>query len=120
MPSNYTIRQYWRFNTQCPVYYLGPGFLGTGSARDISLKGVLVDGDHGVHVGTILTMAVFLPPASKAITLEKAIVRWAQDGNFGVRMLVMNPEEASRLFQFIGTLLEKHGPDKLNMTRFMT
>ena len=115
MSIRYTIRQYWRFSTRRPVYYLGDGLLGKGQALDISLKGGQVNGDQGVRVGMILTLAVFVTGEAKAITLEKAVVRWAQDGSFGVRTLVMKPEDLARLSCFVGVLLQKHGADNIDM-----
>ena len=112
MPVGYTIRQYWRVTTRCPVYYLGPGFLGKGATQNVSVQGGRIDGDHGVHAGMVLTLAVFVPDESKAVTMEKAVVRWAQDGAFGVRMLFMTPEDSTRLANLVRLLMEQRYPGR--------
>jgi hypothetical protein len=107
MPTRYIIRSHSRFPTKCPVYYLGSDFLGKGMVRDLSPQGWSVDGDHAVEPGMTLTLAVFAPNHTDAIRVEKALIRWARDGVFGLRILVMEPGESARLEQLVASLLHQ-------------
>jgi hypothetical protein len=43
---------------------------------------------------------------NERVTVEKAIVRWVDGQNFGVRLIVMQPGQWARLVRVMGKLLE--------------
>jgi hypothetical protein len=114
MATASTIRTYLRFPVQCPVYYLGPDFLGKGIIHDVSRNGWRVDGDHPVKSGMALVLSVLLPGESIPVKVERAIVRWTCDGAFGVKIVQMQPTEWARLGRAIANLLKQNGFATLN------
>jgi hypothetical protein len=104
MATASTIRTYLRFPVQCPVYYLGPDFLGKGIIHDVSRNGWRVDGDHPVERGMAVALSVLLPGESAPVKVERAIVRWTCDG-----AVEMQPSEWARLAGAIANVLKQNG-----------
>jgi hypothetical protein len=96
---------YLRVPVQCPVYYLGPDFLGKGIIHDVSRHGWRVDGDHPVQRGMALALSLLLARESALVKIERAIVRWTCDGAFGLKIVQMQPSEWARLCGAIASLL---------------
>ena len=107
MSSGYTIRKHLRFSASCPVYYMGPYFLGKGHVSDCSLAGWRIEGDQFVYPGLILTLGIFVPDEPKAIRVKHAVVRWSKEESFGVQILVIENEESERLRRAVIRLVQQ-------------
>lgn len=101
----FRIRAYRRFAMQCPVFYLCEKFIAQGTVWNFSRKGWRVDGEHDVHVGTVLALCVFLPNQQVPTTIERAIVRWSRGQEFGLETLYMQPEQSARFKWFVRDLV---------------
>jgi hypothetical protein len=90
----------------CFLYYLGEGLVGTGTVRDLSVKGWRIDGDKPVTVGMKLALRVFLPDQPKAIDIEGVTVQWVKDRQFGLEVVHMSADTQARIVEFVDAMLK--------------
>lgn len=101
-----TSRSHCRVQVSCFLYYLGEGVVGTGTVRDLSVKGWRIDGDKPVTVGMKLALRVFLPDQPKAIDIDGVTVQWVNDRQFGLEVVHMNVEAQARIVEFVESMLK--------------
>ena len=106
MATSPTSRSHSRVPISCFLHYLGEGLVGTGTVRDLSVKGWRIDGDKPVTVGMKLALRVFLPDQPKAIDIEGATVQWANDRQFGLEVVHMNASAQARIVDFVDAMLK--------------
>jgi hypothetical protein len=106
MLTAFTVRTYSRFPVHCPVSYMGPDFLGTGTVWNLSRSGWRVQGDSLVERGMKLSLSITLPGEKEPVKVDKAVVRWVQGQDFGVKIVEMLPEEWTRLARVVDKFLE--------------
>lgn len=105
MPIRFRIRSYSRFHLECPVYFLGPRFLGKGTVLNLSKGGSRIQGDHPVRKGTPLALRVLLPDQTEPVCIERARVRWSNGHEFGLQITQVPHEEYTRLARFLRILV---------------
>ena len=101
-----TSRSQSRVPVSCFLYYLGEGLVGTGTVRDLSVKGWRIDGDKRVTVGMKLTLRVFLPDQPKPIDIEGVMVQWVNGREFGLEVVHMSADAQARIVEFVDTMLK--------------
>ena len=110
MGRRFSIRSYSRFPVECPIYFLGDRFLGKGTVLDLSRVGWRVDGDHVVQAGIHVALRVFLPDQDSPVRIDRAAVRWSRGQEFGLEIMLMQPQEKARLRRFISGLVPRTRP----------
>lgn len=106
MATSPTSRSHSRVPVSCFLYYLGEGLVGTGTVRDLSVKGWRIDGDKPVTVGMKLTLRVFLPDQPKAIDIEGVMVQWVNGREFGLEVVHMSADAQARIVEFVDSMLK--------------
>ncbi len=101
MAIRFQIRSYLRFPVECPVYFLGPDFLGKGTIVNLSKAGSQIVGDQSVQRGTPIALRVFLPDQEAPVRIARARVRWSAGREFGLQNLTLHPDEQTRLARYI-------------------
>jgi len=89
-----------------PVEYRHAGGQGQGMLMDLALQGCRIKGACGLSCGARLRLQIWLPDQAEPVTIERAVVRWATDEQFGVSFLELSSDAGSRLnqvFQFLQT-----------------
>ena len=96
-------RRHLRYPVQYRLRYtgkIGSRYVrGEGVLVDVSLEGCGIQGSCPVERGHQLTLQLDLPQEKLAMTLERAIVRWASGGRYGIES-----PECSRLAAQLGLL----------------
>ncbi len=59
--------------------------------------------DVPVQGGDFLEVELSLPNDNSPVSIELAVVRWTQEGEFGLDFLRINPDEQARLRRFVKT-----------------
>ena len=70
---------------------------GEGLIKDISLGGCRVETSIRVHLGTELELRIAVPQGLMPVAVDRAVVRWEQDREFGVAFLSLRPSEQEHL-----------------------
>ena len=112
MSAQYSIRTYQRFPVACRLHYLGPECVGKGIVLNLSRMGWRIEGECAVAPGTVLTLSVVCPHETVPIMVDRASVRWAREGVFGIQIVAMRREEAARLNRFVVALVRQHVLDR--------
>lgn len=98
-----------RFHVNCPVDYLAHDFLGNGLVVNASPYGVQIIGNYPPVVGVQVSLRMFLPVKKKPLYIERAVVRWRRDCEFGVEIMAMTSDARIGLNDFIDSLLREGG-----------
>jgi c-di-GMP-binding flagellar brake protein YcgR len=96
-----------RLPCEFPVTFSGDEIVGEGSVLDMSVGGwrIRVQSATDVRVGTYLTLRM-APPDNDPTMMEVplAVVRWSEEGEFGLEYLVIGAEAQERLRRFVKSL----------------
>ena len=88
IPPGAEKRRHLRFPVQYRLRYagkIGSRYVrGEGVLVDVSLEGCGIQGSCPVEQGHELTLQIDLPQRKLAMTLNRAVVRWASGGRFGI------------------------------------
>ena len=104
------LRRFTRFQVQFQASFQSPLLVaGHGRLIDLSLRGCRISSSTPVPNGTGLEMTVHLPDHDSPVQIESAGVRWANEGEFGVEFIRMQPEAQQRLSLFVTSLEETTG-----------
>ena len=104
----FIIRPFRRFPVQCPVsYHAGPS-RGRGTLWNFSVNGWKLSGDLPLHVGQLCSLTVSLPN-QPSFDVSTAIVRWAQNEEYGLETLAIDKLVHSRLEKVIEQLEQESG-----------
>ena len=87
----------------CPVTYSsGSKIVGQGTLTNVSDRGWKVRTfKRQVPQGSYLSLHVALPGRQAAIKVDRAIVRWSREGEFGVELLRIQADHEDRLRRFL-------------------
>lgn len=103
IPTGAEKRRHLRYPVQYRLRYtgkIGSRYVrGEGVLVDVSLEGCGIQGSCPVEQGHELTLQIDLPLKKLAVTLNRAVVRWASGGRFGIES-----PECSRLAAQLGLL----------------
>jgi hypothetical protein len=72
-------------------------FEGEGTLLDISLRGCRMVSDDCLQVGNFLKLSIGLPDQMDPLRVDKAIVRWVEQGQVGLEFVSLRLEELDRL-----------------------
>ncbi|MEP6957897.1 MAG: PilZ domain-containing protein [Nitrospirota bacterium] len=86
-----------RVLVQRRVEYRHAGGHGEGVLVDLAPQGCRINGVSPFSCGTRLRLQLWLPDRSEPIAVERAVVRWIKDDQFGVSFLEMSPDARMRL-----------------------
>lgn len=87
-----------------PVEYRHAGGQGQGMLMDLALQGCRIKGACGLSCGARLRLQIWLPDQAEPVMIERAVVRWASDEQFGVSFLELSTDAAARLTQVFQVL----------------
>ncbi|MGZ8422921.1 MAG: PilZ domain-containing protein [Nitrospira sp.] len=98
-----TKRQAVRFNIYRPVSFCSGATEGEGTVVDLSPSGCRVKSDVPIGVGSMMCMFIVVPSDLMPITIGMATVRWANNGEFGVQFIRVNPRQQERLLALMAS-----------------
>ena len=86
------------------VYAYRSSTAGEGVVQDVSMSGCMVKSTTPATSGAELRLQFYPPGQALPIEIQKAVVRWTGDGQFGVQFSQMGQEHLERLRHLIGEL----------------
>ncbi|MBX3327808.1 MAG: PilZ domain-containing protein [Nitrospira sp.] len=107
MHSIGTRRMYRRIEADYPSCYLTSHSVRLAAVRDISLNGFRVRCLSAPQDQTILKLHLWLPGQKDGITIDQAVVRWAEQDEFGVQIVSLSNDVDCRLAEHIEQLLRQ-------------
>lgn len=85
----------------CALYSSVEGIHDEGTLLGLSLTHGHVETSAAVVPGMTLALFVILPGASRAVVIEEALVTWVRDGECGLRLEGLRPEDTVILTHFL-------------------
>lgn len=104
-----TRRMYRRVPTNYQVCYTTSSAFLAGVVRDLSLNGFRVRGAAGLSRNAIVMLRLWLPNDAGVLDIDQAIVRWVEEGEFGVQIIALSNEADLRLALHVEHLLQGGG-----------
>lgn len=98
------VRRRFRYEIRCPIRYCINGEIREGIVVDMTREGWRLKGQEALDPGMILSLDVTLPGADSPLSIARAVVRWVEGRECGVKLERMEPEPAAQLSQFFSTL----------------
>lgn len=77
---------------------------------DLSVGGCRVHSTTKVHPGTEVRLQIALPSQLAPFAVERALVRWAREREFGVSFISLRPEERERLRRLVSSTRSGSAP----------
>jgi PilZ domain-containing protein len=90
-----------RYCTHFEIEYLSPQGAGKGTLINLSREGWRIKSDQPVSRGTVLSLRLHLQDQPTALEIDRAIVRWVDSTEFGVELLALRPDAATRLSEYL-------------------
>lgn len=90
-----------RYRAHCELEYLSPQGAGKGTLINLSREGWRIKSDQPVSRGTVLSLRLYLQDQSNPLDIDQAIVRWTDSTEFGVELLNLRPDAATRLSDYL-------------------
>ncbi|MCP9439923.1 MAG: PilZ domain-containing protein [Nitrospira sp.] len=97
MPSRFSHRLYLRYAVRYPVIFGASCCVGEGYLLDLSFRGCSIHGDRRLSVGEPVRLGVLLSDRARALSIENGIIKWVDDGRFGVEFLDLSLDVRQRL-----------------------
>ena len=97
-------RKHQRYQFQSEIWFSQQEMSEAGTVTNLSLGGCKVDSKASVYIGMYLTLQVSLPGHDSPLKFDQAVVRWANEQEFGLEFMTMRPEEEERLRDVVATL----------------
>jgi len=98
------VRRRFRYEIRCPIRYCINGEIREGMVVDMTREGWRLKGQEALVPGMVLSLDVTLPGAASSLPIARAVVRWVEGKECGVKLERMDPEPAAQLSQFFSTL----------------
>lgn len=87
-----------RVDVSCRVFFFGQDdFEGEATLVDVSTGGCQLATADVIPVGTLLKLSIFLPDHKWPLRVDEVIVRWAQDGRYGIEFTSIRLAQRERL-----------------------
>jgi PilZ domain len=86
------------------VEYRHAGGQGQGMLTDLSMQGCRIKGACCLSCGARLRLQIWLPDQAEPVMIERSVVRWIAEDQFGVSFLEVPSDVAVRLTQVFQTL----------------
>lgn len=107
--AGFIFRKNQRFKDSVPVRYRGPGIVGEGIVKDLSLSGGHIRGNMPVMEGMALELQITFPGDPALLLIDRATVQWIKGLDFGVEVTPQR-QVAERITKIIAELVAKqHG-----------
>lgn len=91
-----------RAETDFRVFFTDGQYLeGEGTALDLSKSGCRVHCPCDLPEGAVIELWLFMPNYDWPLRVERALVRWKGEEEFGLQFLSLRPSQRERLRQFI-------------------
>lgn len=90
-----------RYSAHCRMEYLSPQGARKGTLINLNREGWRICSDHPVSHGTVLSLRLHLPDQPTPLDVDQAIVRWTDSTEFGVELLRLRPDAATRLNEYL-------------------
>jgi len=90
-----------RYSAHCEMEYLSPQGAGKGTLINLSREGWRIKSDHPVTQGTVLSLRLYLQDQPTPLDVDQAIVRWTDSTEFGVELVSLRPDAATRLSEYL-------------------
>ena len=94
-------RRAHRYSTHCELEYLTPQGAGKGTLINLSREGWRIMSDQPVSRGTVLSLRLYLQDQEDPLDVDQAIVRWTDQTEFGVELVSLCPDAATRLSEYL-------------------
>lgn len=78
----------------------------SGTLLDLSLGGCRISSEEGATVGSALEIRIYQDDEHEPIRVERAEVRWARDGEFGVEFMGVTATQQERIQALFESLAE--------------
>lgn len=91
-----------RLTIEIPVTFTAESLKQEGRVTSLSMGGMRVASFPPMAPGTPMKLNVQLPDDDKPLDVELAMVRWSQDGEFGISTVVLGEDNRDRLRDFLG------------------
>lgn len=82
-----------------------------GTLLDLSVRGCRISSEEGATVGSALEVRIYPEEKQDPIRVDRAEVRWARDGEFGLEFMEVVARERERIRVLFESLAE--GPHSL-------
>jgi len=99
--SRFIVRPYRRIPTWYMSYYMSGNLVGKGVVTNLSCRGMRVLGDHAMTPGTELTIQLALEEEQAALEIERVVVRWVKEAEFGLDIVTIKPASAKRIAEVL-------------------
>ncbi|ALA56818.1 hypothetical protein NITMOv2_0382 [Nitrospira moscoviensis] len=87
-----------RVDLSCRVFFFGKDdFEGEAVLVDVSTGGCQISTSETIAVGALLKLSIFLPDHKWPMRVDEVIVRWAQDGRYGIEFTSIRLAQRERL-----------------------
>lgn len=100
-----TRRMYRRIRADHPSCYLTSQSFRHSVVRDISLNGFRMEGLPTLPPHTMVMVRIWLPDQKETIDIDRAVVRWVREHEFGVQIIALSNEADFRLAAYIERVL---------------
>lgn len=90
-----------RHYLHCELEYLTPQGAGKGALINLSREGWRIKSEKPVPRGTVLSLRLYLQDQPAPLDIHQAIVRWTDSTEFGVELLSLRPDAATRLRDYL-------------------
>ncbi|MBH0199084.1 MAG: PilZ domain-containing protein [Nitrospira sp.] len=101
MSLSSTRRMYRRITTNYLGWYGSHHTIRPVIMRDLSLNGFRVEGQADLLSDLIVSLRVQLPNGGGSIEIDKAVVRWKTEREFGVQIIALSNESDLRLARHV-------------------
>jgi len=98
------VRRRYRYEITCPIRYCINGQIREGIGVDMTREGWRLKGQETLAPGMILSLDVMLPGAASSLPIARAVVRWVEGRECGVKLERIEREPAAQLSRFFSTL----------------
>ncbi|HET7909569.1 MAG TPA: PilZ domain-containing protein [Nitrospira sp.] len=97
----FVLRPYRRVAAWYDSYYLSENVIGKGIVKNLSRMGLRMLGDHALLPGSHVCIRLMLNDGEPPLEISRAIVRWTDLCEFGLRIEQLTPHAAHRLANLI-------------------
>ena len=106
--SRFIMRPYRRIPTWYLSYYMSGDLVGKGVVTNLSCTGMRVLGDHAMRPGMDLTVRLTVEEDKPPLEIERVIVQWVKEAEFGLRIVRISPFAATRITHLLAFQARAH------------
>ena len=106
--SRFIMRPYRRIPTWYLSYYMSGDLVGKGVVTNLSCAGMRVLGDHAMRPGMNLTVRLTVEEDKPPLEIERVIVQWVKEAEFGLRIVRISPSAATRITHLLAFQARAH------------